>query len=144
MSKVKELSYTQLKKECDPTMFKFKTTKELESFTGVIGQARGLKALEFGMNIDIKGYNIYMEGPTGIGKTIYARNYLNKAAKSKPVPDDWCYIYNFENSNEPVAVSLPAGMGKQFANDMNSFITAIKAEIKAHLITKTLQKKKKQ
>ena len=75
MSKVKELSFTQLTKECDPTMFKFKTTKELESFTGVIGQSRGLKALEFGMNIDIKGYNIYMEGPTGIGKTIYARNY---------------------------------------------------------------------
>ena len=45
------------------------------------------------MNIDIKGYNIYMEGPTGIGKTIYAKNYLNKAAQNKPVPDDWCYIF---------------------------------------------------
>lgn len=142
MSKVKELSYTQLKKECDPTMFKFKTTKELEPFTGVIGQARGLKALEFGMNIDIKGYNIYMEGPTGIGKTIYARNYLNKAAKDKPVPDDWCYIYNFQNSNEPIAVSLPAGLGKQFASDMDSFITAIKTEIRSAFNNQDFAKEK--
>ena len=44
MGRTKELSYTQLKKECDPTSFKFKTTKELEPFTGVIGQARGIKA----------------------------------------------------------------------------------------------------
>lgn len=142
MSKVKELSFTQLKKECDPTMFKFKTTKELESFTGVIGQARGLKALEFGMNIDIKGYNIYMEGPTGIGKTIYAKNYLNKAAQSKPVPDDWCYIYNFENSNEPVAVNLPAGTGKQFQSDMDTFITAIRAEIKSAFSNQDFAKEK--
>ena len=70
MARTKELSYTQLKKECDPAIFKFKTTKELDSFTGVIGQSRAIKALEFGINIDIKGYNIYMEGPTGIGKTI--------------------------------------------------------------------------
>ncbi len=142
MGRTKELSYTQLKKECDPSSFKFKTTKELEPFTGVIGQARGIKALEFGINIDIKGYNIYMEGPTGIGKTIYARNYLNKAAKDKPVPDDWCYIYNFQNSNEPIAISLPAGTGKQFANDMDAFIMAVKSEIRSAFNNQDFEKEK--
>ena len=142
MGRTKELSYTQLKKECDPTSFKFKTTKELEPFTGVIGQARGIKALEFGINIDIKGYNIYMEGPTGIGKTIYARNYLNNAAKNKPVPDDWCYIYNFQNSNEPLAISLPAGTGRQFASDMNAFITAVKTEIRSAFNNQDFEKEK--
>lgn len=142
MGRTKELSYTQLKKECDPSSFKFKTTKELEPFTGVIGQSRGIKALEFGINIDIKGYNIYMEGPTGIGKTIYARNYLNKAAKNKPVPDDWCYIYNFQNSNEPIAISLPAGTGKQFANDMDAFIMAVKTEIRSAFNNQDFEKEK--
>lgn len=142
MGRTKELSYTQLKKECDPSSFKFKTTKELEPFTGVIGQSRGIKALEFGINIDIKGYNIYMEGPTGIGKTIYARNYLNKAAKNKPVPDDWCYIYNFQNSNEPIAISLPAGTGKQFANDMDAFIMAVKSEIRSAFNNQDFEKEK--
>ena len=130
MSRIKELSYTQLKKSCDPASFKFKTTKELEPFTGTIGQARGIKAMEFGLNIDIKGYNLYLEGPTGIGKTIYARNKLEAIAKTRPVPDDWCYVYNFENPNEPIAISLPAKMGKEFTNDMAQFIENIKVEIK--------------
>jgi hypothetical protein len=55
MPGTKELSYTQLKKDCNPSNFKFKTTKDLEPFTGVIGQSRGMKALEFGVNIEIKG-----------------------------------------------------------------------------------------
>ena len=130
MSRIKELSYTQLKKSCDPASFKFKTTKELEPFTGTIGQARGIKAMEFGLNIDIKGYNLYLEGPTGIGKTIYARNKLEAIAKTKPVPDDWCYVYNFENPNEPIAISLPAKVGKEFTNAMAQFIENIKVEIK--------------
>ena len=142
MAKTKELSYTQLKKECDPTIFKFKTTKELENFSGVIGQSRGIKALEFGVNIDIKGYNIYMEGPTGIGKTIYARNYLQKISKDKPVPDDWCYIYNFEDPNEPIAVNLPAGLGKKFTADMDAFIETIKAEIKSAFNNQDFEKEK--
>lgn len=131
MSRIKELSYTQLKKACDPTVFKFKTTKELEPFVGTIGQTRGIKAMEFGLNIDIKGYNLYLEGPTGIGKTIYAKDKLNAMAKTKPVPDDWCYVYNFENPNEPVAISLPAKMGKEFTNDMSQFVENMKVEIKS-------------
>ena len=131
MSRIKELSYTQLKKSCDPATFKFKTTRELEPFVGTIGQTRGIKAMEFGLNIDIKGYNLYLEGPTGIGKTIYAKDKLNAIAKTKPVPDDWCYVYNFENPNEPVAISLPAKMGREFTNDMTQFIENMKVEIKS-------------
>ncbi len=142
MARIKELSYTQLKKECDPASFKFKTTKELEPFTGTIGQARGIKAIEFGLNIDIKGYNLYLEGPTGIGKTIYAKNLLNEVAKTKPVPPDWCYLYNFNNSNEPIAVSLPAGLGKQFASDMDLFIQTIKTEINSAFNNQDFEKEK--
>ena len=142
MSRIKELSYTQLRKECDPTAFKFKTTKELEPFTGTIGQARGIKAIEFGLNIDIKGYNLYLEGPTGIGKTIYIRNKLNEIAKDKPTPNDWIYLFNFSNSNEPIAVSLPAGIGKQFATDMDSFIQTIKNEINSAFNNQDFEKEK--
>lgn len=142
MARIKELSYTQLKKECDPSNFKFKTTRELEPFTGTIGQSRGIKAIEFGLNIDIKGYNLYLEGPTGIGKTIYIKNKLNEIAKEKPVPDDWVYVYNFSNSNEPIAVSLPAGIGKQFADDMDSFIQTIKAEINSAFNNQDFEKEK--
>ena len=99
MKNKNELNYKKLKMTCKPDIFKFETTENLESITTGIGQDRGIKALEFGMNVDIKGYNIYLEGPSGVGKTMYTKNYLDKIAKKKKVPQDWCYIYNFDNGN---------------------------------------------
>ncbi len=125
-----EVNYRNLKMTCDPNMFDFETTENLESITTGIGQDRGIKALEFGLNVDVKGYNLYVEGPGGVGKTMYTRNYLNKIAAKKKVPQDWCYIYNFKNPNEPIAVSLPAGQGREFKDSMDGFIKEIKKDIK--------------
>ena len=130
MKKTNELSYKDLKRICDPNIFKFEDTSELEGINTGIGQDRGIKALEFGVNVDVKGYNIYLEGPSGVGKTMYAKNYLDKISKKKKVPSDWCYIYNFENPNEPIAISLPAGQGKEFEETMNLFIKDIRKDIK--------------
>ena len=125
-----EVNHRNLKMICSPTMFDFETTENLESIETGIGQQRGIKALEFGINVDVKGYNLYIEGPSGVGKTMYTKNYLNKISKKKKVPNDWCYIYNFENPNEPIAVSLPAGQGKEFKASMDGFIKEIKKDIK--------------
>ena len=128
--KKNELSYKDLKRICNPNVFKFEDTSELEGINTGIGQDRGIKALEFGVNVDVKGYNIYLEGPSGVGKTMYAKNYLDKISKKKKAPSDWCYIYNFDNPNEPIAVSLTAGQGKEFKETMDLFIKDIRRDIK--------------
>lgn len=125
-----ELSYKSLKNIYNPNNFKFETTDDLDSKDLIYGQDRGIKALEFGLDVESKGYNLYLEGPSGVGKTMYTKNYVTKVAAKKKTPDDWCYIYNFEEPNEPIAVSLPAGKGKEFRDDMNSFIQDIKRDIK--------------
>ena len=130
MKNKNELDYKQLKMTCDPSIFKFETTENLESITSGIGQDRGIKALEYGVNVDVRGYNLYIEGPSGVGKTMYTKNYLKAIAQKKKVPKDWCYIYNFNNPNEPIAVSLQAGHGKEFKEDMEDFIKEIKKDIK--------------
>ena len=130
MKKSNELSYKDLKMICNPDLFQFETTDELEPINTGIGQDRGIKALEFGINVDIKGYNLYLEGPSGVGKTMYTKNYLEKICKKKKTPNDWCYIYNFDDPNEPVAVSLAAGQGKEFKETMDSFIKDIQVDIK--------------
>ena len=130
MKRKNELGYKELKLTCDPKVFNFETTDDLEPISTGIGQERGIKSLEFGINVDINGYNVYVEGPYGVGKTAYVKNYLNVVAKKKKVPNDWCYVYNFDNPNEPVAVSLPAGQGKEFMHTMDSFINDIKVDIK--------------
>ena len=128
--KKNELSYKDLKVRCNPNIFEFETTEELEPITSGIGQERGIKALEFGLNVNVKGYNLYLEGPSGVGKTMYTKNYLDTIAKKKKVPNDWCYIYNFDRPNEPIAISLPAGQGKEFKHTMDNFIKDIKRDIK--------------
>jgi len=124
-----ELSYKSLKKYCNPEKLPFETTEELESISTGIGQERAIKALEFGLNVDVKGYNLYLEGPSGVGKTMYTKRYLETISKKKKVPADWCYIYNFSNPNEPIAVSFPAGQGKEFKETMDQFIKDIKNDI---------------
>ena len=124
-----ELNIKDLKVTCNPDIFKFEDTSEIESINTGIGQDRGIKAFEFGINVNVKGYNIYLEGPSGVGKTMYAKNYLTDYAKKKKVPSDWCYIYNFDVPNEPIAVSFPAGQGREFKELMDDFIKDIRSDI---------------
>ena len=142
MKNTNEVSYKELRYSCDPEMFKFETTEELNANYKGIGQQRGIDSLEFGLTVDTKGYNVYLEGPSGSGKTTYTKNYLDKLSKTKKTPPDWCYIYNFENPNEPIAVSLPAGEGTKLKIAMDKFIKEIRTDIKIPLETKILKKRK--
>lgn len=140
--KKNELSYKDLKNVCNPDTFKFETTDELDGLDSIYGQDRGIKALEFGLSVDSKGYNLYLEGPSGVGKTMYTKKYVNKVASKKKVPDDWCYIYNFDIPNEPIAVSLSAGLGKEFKSDMNSFVEDILKDMKLTFKNEDFEKQK--
>lgn len=124
-----ELSYEQLRNPYDPEEFNFNTTDDLEPFEDIIGQDRAVKAIEFGLKIKVRGYNIYLSGLTGTGKTSFAETYIKKIAENEPVPDDWCYLYNFDKPTHPIAISFPAGKGKEFKKDMEEFVSIIKNEI---------------
>ena len=129
MQKKYELHYTQLKNICSPENLLFKTTAELTPLDGIIGQERAVKALDFGLSVKLKGYNIYMAGPSGTGKTTYARRSAEALASTEPVPYDWCYVYNFQNPKTPTALSFKAGCGKLFKTEMSKLVTAIKREL---------------
>ena len=129
MKKTEEVSYKKLKYICNPNIFKFDTTEELKNDYRGVGQERGIASLEFGLRIDTKGYNLYLEGPTGSGKTTYTKNYLDKLSKTKKTPNDWIYVNNFDNPNEPIAINLPAGDGIKFRDAMEKFIKEIRKDI---------------
>ena len=137
-----ELSYKNLKSTCNPNLFKFDTTESLEPIQGGIGQDRGIKALEFGLNVDINGYNLYVEGPSGVGKTMYTKHFLDSISKKKKIPQDWCYVYNFDNPNEPVAIPLSAGQGKEFKEAMDKFVKDITRDIRDTFNNEDFEKEK--
>ncbi len=140
--KKNELTYKDLKNSCNPNIFTFETTAELDNEGLVYGQERGISALQFGISMTAKGYNLYIEGPSGVGKTMYSKQYVSEIASKQKTPNDWCYIYNFNNPNEPIAVSLPAGEGKVFAQTMEDFVEDIKKYLKRTFNNEDFEKEK--
>ena len=118
----KELSYQKLRNECDLKAITCETTEDIQPLEGIIGQDRAVKAFKFGVEVKERGFNIYVAGYPGTGRMTAAKNFLQEIAKKKPVPSDWCYVYNFRNPYEPKAVKLPAGKGIHLRDDMANFI----------------------
>ena len=130
---VNELSPDKLRRLCAPEAANCKTSEELGPVEGIIGQDRALKALKFGIDMKGKGFNIYVGGLPGTGKRPATRNYLETIAASRPVPPDWCYVYNFDDSYEPKALSLPAGRGRVLQKDMKKLVDQVKRAVPAAL-----------
>lgn len=143
MRKFKELSVKDLKNTCDVEKLGFEKTTELEPFCGIIGQERAMNAIKTAMQIPQKGFNLYLCGNIGIGKTAYALSVVNSLAQSEPVPNDICYIYNFDNPNEPISVILEPGMGLEFKRDMNKFISTLLNRLSKDLSGDMYEKEKK-
>ncbi|MDD3269617.1 MAG: AAA family ATPase, partial [Syntrophomonadaceae bacterium] len=118
-----------LRKNCNPAIFKFQSTAELKPLNGIIGQERASRSLDFGLNIEKPGYNIYLAGAFGTGKNALAREVLEKKAVDKPVPPDWVYCYNFKQPDSPRAFALSAGKGAEFKKDLASHMDKIVKKI---------------
>ena len=129
MRKVQELKASQVYRLCDLSYLNFRTTDELPPCTDFIGQKRAVESIEFGIGMDYAEYNIFLVGPTGVGKSTTIETMLSRVAKTRPTPKDWCYVYNFQDPNEPKAVELPTGRGKLFKKDMEEFLHILKTDI---------------
>ena len=126
---ISKLKSEELYKKCDPKKFDFTTTAELEERLSALGQDRALSAVELGINIKSKGYNLFCLGPEGTGKTSLVKRILVKEAKDRPTPDDWAYVYNFEEPHKPIAIHFPAGKASEFAKDVDKLIEEFSVSI---------------
>jgi lon-related putative ATP-dependent protease len=128
---VKELDKRKLRHTCDPAVFDFATTAEIEPLDRIIGQKRAIEALKLGLGIkDAKNrYNIYVAGGPGTGKMSAVEYFLSNVSKEEPTPPDLCYVHNFANPYSPHYLELTAGMGTQLRNDMERLIRRLKRDI---------------
>jgi len=104
----------------------FKTTAELEPLNEIIGQNRAISALEIGLGVRQTGYNIYAAGLTGTSKIQTIKESLQKRLEGSPVPDDWVYVHNFDDPDQPWAIRLKPGQGKQLEKDMDRLVGRLK------------------
>ncbi len=129
MQRRTELQANQLYQHCDPDSWQFKTTSELETLPTIIGQERALSAIDFGVNIDAEGYNLFIMGPAGVGKYTMIKRFLEEHARHQPKAKDWAYLNNFDDPQQPWAVSMPAGQGGQLRHDIEAIIAHLESEL---------------
>ncbi len=128
---IKPLKAAQVYRRCDPKSFRFRSTAELPDLDGVLGQARAVEALSFGIGMDKDGYNLFVLGPRATGRHTIVRRFLESRAEGQKPPDDWAYVNNFEVPHKPKALRLPAGRAGALRRDMARLIEELLIAIPA-------------
>jgi len=128
---VQALDAQSLYQRCDPSLFPFQTTSELPTDTEIIGQARAVDAVQFGIDIQRPGYNLFVLGDPGSGRHSVVRRLLEAKAREGQIPSDWCYVNNFAEANKPRLLRVPAGRGGQLKGDMQQFVAELSKAIPA-------------
>jgi lon-related putative ATP-dependent protease len=124
-----ELSGENLSRPCDSAALGFSSTDELPALKDVIGQPRAFRALELGSEVQGIGYNIFVLGIPDSGRTTLTRDYLQRKAVRGPIPDDWIYVNNFEDSHRPHGFPLPAGRAVEFRKEMQMLVAEYRLNI---------------
>ncbi|MBW4936224.1 Lon protease family protein [Marinobacter sp. F4206] len=125
------LTEDQVYHRCPLGQLDFETTDSLEDLDLPCGQERVLRALEFGAGMQAEGFNLFVLGPSGAGKYDLVERFLTRHAARQPVPSDWCHVFNFQFSDRPRAIRLPAGEGRQFKEDMSDLASELRTAIPA-------------
>ena len=130
-----EVPAEKLRWVCDTSQFDFKCTEDLVPLHEFIGQDRAIRAIEFGLSMQHDGYNIYLAGLTGTGKTSAARTYIarliderEKAGETYRL-SDWCYIHNFAHPDRPRALELGKGKGRGLRDDVAGLLQHLKKDL---------------
>lgn len=125
----RELLPEELTWSCPHELFKFKSTKELDSLEEIVGQPRAIESLKLGAELKSKGYNIFVSGLSGTGRLSTVKNILENITTTCPVTYDYCYVNNFSDSDRPRLIKLPRGLGKEFAKSMADTVTYLKKRL---------------
>ncbi|MDD4928110.1 MAG: AAA family ATPase [Gallionella sp.] len=125
------LDAKQLHRACDQAQMGFKSTDDLEDMTGIIGQMRAMDAIRFGADIRHEGYNVFVLGPSGMGKRSMVQQLLEKKAGAESPPFDWCYVNNFAHPHKPQVLSLPSGRGTELSLYMEKLVEYLMSAIPA-------------
>jgi lon-related putative ATP-dependent protease len=129
MGSQRKLKPEELRCNCDPDLFDFETTAEIEPLDEVIGQRRAVEAIDFGLNMEDSGYHIFVTGQPGTGKTTIVQNIVARYARDCATPHDWCMVNNFKDEYRPLAIAVPAGGGPLLSRRVAQLITSLRARL---------------
>ncbi|MGC9966937.1 MAG: AAA family ATPase [Syntrophobacteraceae bacterium] len=125
-----ELAVEKLRLHINQDLLPFESTASLRDLEfKVVGQERAVDAIRFGVKIKKKGYNLFIAGPPKSGLASIARTFVEEQAKMEKRPPDWCYVHNFKQKDNPKAISLCAGRGRELKGEMDRFVKTLQEKI---------------
>ncbi len=124
-----ELTPDQMCRSCNLETMGFDTTDDLKPQDEIIGQPRGVRAIEFGISIRSPGYNIYVMGDPGTGRTTATERFIESRAAKEPTPPDWAYVNNFAEPQKPIALRLPPGAATRLRQDMDRLVEGLQKSV---------------
>ena len=136
-----EVKLSDLRCLCDPAMFDFETTADIDPLDQVIGQERAVRAISFGLEMKSAGYHIFVTGPEGTGKTTIVQEIIRKAARKMPTPTDWCMVNNFKDEYHPLALPVKPGHASRFAKSLNRLVADLKIRMPKEFQADTFREK---
>ncbi len=140
----RDIPIEKLRWRCDPGVFSFESTAEVVCSSEIIGQERATRAIKLGLSISSRGYNIFVQGLTGTGKETTVKCILEQVATDSRIPEDKCYVNNFENRDCPIVLSLPAGEGAALRTGMDGLVEYLFRTVPAVLESEEFQKRRNQ
>ena len=132
----------KLRWRCPPERIPFETTEECSPCEEIIGQDRAIRAIQTGLEVKSVGYNIFITGMVGTGRTTAIKQLLEKLEKEKTIPADLLYVNNFKTPDEPTLLQLPAGQGRLFKQAMENLIEMLSVNIPELLKSKYYTERK--
>ncbi|HEY1389814.1 MAG TPA: AAA family ATPase [Ktedonobacterales bacterium] len=125
-----ELAPAALRRQTDPASLGFATTTDIPAPEGMVGQERAQESIDFALEMNDSRYNLFVNGDPGTGRRIAVATAVEAIARSRAAAKDWCYVYHFDQPEEPHAVALPPGLGRTFAHDVATLVQTARRELR--------------
>ncbi|MGB7304098.1 MAG: AAA family ATPase [Burkholderiaceae bacterium] len=119
-----------LARRTDPASLTIPADCTAGELASLVGHGRAAKAISYALGVNLPGYNLFVMGPLGIGKSRFVRAAIAQRGKQS-TGRDWVYVHNFESPDNPVAISLEAGDGLTLRNDARKLLEELKVTIPA-------------
>lgn len=129
----------KLRWRCDLDWLDFETTADVEPASNVIGQDEAIESLRFGLEIDAPGQNIFVRGLAGFGRLRLLRQLLQETKVFCPLPQDRCYVHNFQDPDCPRLLSLPRGSANRFCRSVDELARFIREDLSPALESEALR-----
>jgi len=126
ISVVKELKPKDLSPIISFKKLRIKSSAKVEPCRSIIGQTKAIKSIKLGLKVKSNGYNIFVTGLTGTGRSTTIKHLLEDLDTEQPQLNDICYVNNFNDPDCPTALSFKAGEGRQFKKEAEYIINSLR------------------